>query len=304
MGEPVKQNTSESCADGEKKRAGGEHLTSSREGTNMWDEFMAFRHRTNRALVHEIIVKLFVQWVIYASTTQYVLFQDELLQPLHLLTLILKGLMTAICGLSIYITSSDTWREQYSLPLTWVVGGFGLLSTFEMTFSDTIVPERANEPSTSLLFGAHQTVFILFLLVNAKLILQKPVHHLCLLGILMVGGYFPVMYFVITERGVPIMGYVRSLLPIFMISLTNSYGSYLWLQSEWVMFVQRKRLHFACIRSEEVLTLAMPRGIAHELMVGSIKSRNFDLASVAFLYISNYDEILVDSGKIGYCNHP
>lgn len=59
----------------------------------------------------------------------------------------------------------------------------------------------------------------------------------------------------------------------------------------WRDFVQRKRLQLEAIRAEELLTLAMPRQIAHRLMEGGDLTKKFNSVSIGFIYVAGYKEM-------------
>ena len=63
-------------------------------------------------------------------------------------------------------------------------------------------------------------------------------------------------------------------------------------RSAWGNFVQRKRLQLQAVRSEELLALAMPRRVAHNLMRGESLISTHSHVSVAFLYITGFNEMV------------
>jgi class 3 adenylate cyclase len=82
-------------------------------------------------------------------------------------------------------------------------------------------------------------------------------------------------------------------LSCILIGLIVSWGLVKLREFEsWAGFVQRKRLQLQAIRAEELLTLAMPRQIAHKLMAGELDQRYYASASVAFIYIAGYKDLV------------
>jgi hypothetical protein len=65
-------------------------------------------------------------------------------------------------------------------------------------------------------------------------------------------------------------------------------------RAAWTRFVEHKRLQLQAVRAEELLTLAMPRPIAHELMAGKVDSTFYPSVSVGFLYITGMDRLVYD----------
>lgn len=271
---------------------------------------MSFRQKSNQHISHELVRKQIVEYVLYASGIQYVIFQEPALEALYIPTTMVKGLMTLCLGLMAYITYSKKWADCFSLPLTVVLCLFTTLHSLDSMLAEISLSQTEMEAIddvgkifASRTLGAHHVLFMLVILMNVKILVQKPSHHVCVLAAALISSYCPVviLQYLRSARCVDsTFDFVRGMMAMLITGAGNAYGSHLWLKSEWITFIQRKRLQFACIRSEELLTLAMPRDIAHELMVGSIKTRYHEDMSVAFLYISNYEDELLKSGTIAF----
>ena len=285
-------------------RSGAAEDDMTRNHTTMWEEFLAFRHQNNHQVAHQLVCRLAIEWVFYAGAVQYVIYQDPPLAALFAPTVTVKSLMIACFAMSAYLTWSKRWINEYSRPLTLVLGVFTFLHLVEGALSNFAISSEGGSLEatdwgikvTHQSLGAHQLLFTLVILANSRLILQTPKNHLYLLVPIVLGQLATLG----NSKPVVRTDSMRALAAVLIIGISNVYGSHLWIQSEWVMFVQRKRLRFACMRSEELLTLAMPRNVAHELMVGSIQSKYYEHASLAFLYIPDYDQQLSNSRKIHY----
>lgn len=59
-------------------------------------------------------------------------------------------------------------------------------------------------------------------------------------------------------------------------------------RSAWIAFIQRHRFRMQAVRAEELLTLLMPRVIAHRLLQGDSFSHNLDKVCVVFIYVQSY----------------
>ncbi|KAA0172306.1 hypothetical protein FNF27_06105 [Cafeteria roenbergensis] len=83
---------------------------------------------------------------------------------------------------------------------------------------------------------------------------------------------------------------------VFVVTLGLSYRLVSQREDQaWGGFVQRKRLQLQAIRAEELLTLAMPRQIAHRLMAGELEQRHYKSASVGFIYIAGYKDLVYEA---------
>lgn len=67
------------------------------------------------------------------------------------------------------------------------------------------------------------------------------------------------------------------------------------IQSSWAEFVARKRMQLEAFRAEEMLSIAMPKRIAHALMLGKRTVETHNCATVAFIYIDGFKTLVLDS---------
>ena len=82
------------------------------------------------------------------------------------------------------------------------------------------------------------------------------------------------------------------LLIVVLSILVNFFRAKLRTDNEWIAYVTRKRLQLECIRTEELLKLCMPKGVAHQQMSGQLKPAKYECASVGFIYIANYEDFV------------
>eukprot|EP01138_Halocafeteria_seosinensis_P012986 gb/GECG01013264.1/.p1 GENE.gb/GECG01013264.1/~~gb/GECG01013264.1/.p1 ORF type:complete len:317 (+),score=21.81 gb/GECG01013264.1/:1-951(+) len=265
--------------------------------STLWEEFIQQREDDNRPFAEQLLMKMFVEWSVVAVVTQVIIAYDTEAYPLFYWTLSIKAMMLAFFGFNIATVRYGVCGRAYSSWVTLGVTAFAILHFAEGVGSDILNRQYnvfsketfLSEGSTfsSEILGAHQTQFLLIILSNGRLLLQNPEQHIFLFVALALAchamGFASLMYDgQLSYVYVSVWEYLRAAIPFTIVSATNMYGSHLRLHDDWTSFVQRKRLQLACISSEELLTLAMPRDIAHELMVGNVRTRTHSMVSLAF----------------------
>jgi hypothetical protein len=262
------------------------------------------------------MIKMLVEWSLKAVIIQAIIFSKEVASPLFYWTSAIKVMMLACFGFNLAMLSFDCCRHSHSRWVSVGVNVFALLHFTEGVGSDVlnrkykifdkehVLTEGAVFSSEML--GAHQVLFLLIILSNARLLLHYPQQHLLLYCSLVlvchVIGLVSILYDgELSYVTVSIAEYFRVLIPLTVVSITNAFGSHLRLYDDWASFVLHKRLQLACIRSEELLALAMPRDFAHELMVGDVRTQTHSMVSLAFLYVPDYDEMMSNNGKSYSC---
>jgi hypothetical protein len=286
------------------------------ESATMLEEFHSKQEEKARPGIHELLIKSTVEWVIYSTITLYILGIDEVTYPL---LPALLGIRSLILGAWIYgiVQTSSRKYESYTGVTTFLMGIIATLHFSEGVAVDLISKSFQLEcwrDTDSLActvagrtFGPHRTAVVITILATARLmVLRKSSYNLLLGGVVVACAILATLEFgllggVSFQTSLTEADYYRATLPVAILGFLNSYGLRLWEQENWEAFVQRKRLQLSCIRAEELLTLVMPRDIAHELMQGQVVPKHASKASLGFLYISEYKNYLESSSKFYYC---
>lgn len=272
----------------------------------IWEEFHRKRERKARPYIHCLILASCVAWIIHVSFGMTLVALNEATSPLLEPLLFFKGVMILPLGLGAIITGVKRFEESYSIPLAFLIFFFIIWNFAEGVSVDYLIRKRdlydmedsnaAAAVFASRALGAHQILYMCVLLSSVRLLVSRLRHSVKMMIAILVfsiiiaaippiflDGRFSFVDYTLAD-------YVRAIVAFLATMLVNVYASYLWIEDEWLVFVQRKRFQLQSIRAEELLTLAMPRGIAHQLMMGETEPQEYPCVSVAFLYLSKYDE--------------
>eukprot|EP01138_Halocafeteria_seosinensis_P012912 gb/GECG01013190.1/.p1 GENE.gb/GECG01013190.1/~~gb/GECG01013190.1/.p1 ORF type:complete len:1200 (+),score=70.13 gb/GECG01013190.1/:1-3600(+) len=279
----------------------------------MWEEFRSKQEAKARPGIHELLIKATVEWTVYCIITLYIIGNDPVTHPL-LPALTVIRLLTLVAWIySIVHTRPSNSNSAYTGVLTCLIGLIATLHFCEGVAADLVSKNSQLEcwryadkvacMVASRTFGPHQVAFMVVILATARLMVLRKSQFLLLLGgIAVTCSTLTIIAFgqlegVTFQTPLKEADYYRAILPVVIFGFLNSYGLHVWEQENWEAFVQRKRLQLSCIRAEELLTLVMPRDVAHELMQGQVFPKHAEKATLGFLYISGYKEYLQSFSK-------
>lgn len=302
----------------------------------LWEEFQDKRDGKTRTGVHEVLVKLAIEWLVHCALTLYLLRRDYPTEQLALRGLLVGRLATLLTLIAnVVITGIESYRNLYSQVLTASLAAIAILHVAEGLFIDLLMLQPPRLLGTDDLtadvvmkpLGPYQTTWLIVLMATARIVTLRRVHFFWLFtavlfsSLVLVGVRTALAPVPFTQADC-----YRAIGPLVILMIVDGYGIHLWIQDNWATFVQRKRLQLSCVRyvilsslelsdnedllpsfnnlpipwnyrAEELLTLAMPRDIAHELMQGEVTPRYASRASIAFLYIWDYEAMIKSSSR-------
>eukprot|EP01138_Halocafeteria_seosinensis_P009945 gb/GECG01010157.1/.p1 GENE.gb/GECG01010157.1/~~gb/GECG01010157.1/.p1 ORF type:complete len:1289 (+),score=131.12 gb/GECG01010157.1/:1-3867(+) len=270
----------------------------------IWEEFQRKRERKARPYIHCLILASCVAWTIHVTFGLALVATDEATRPLFEYLLFFKAVMVLPLGLGAIITGATRFEKLYSAPLAWMIFFFITWNFAESVSMDYLIRTRdlydgndsisAAAVFASRTVGSHQVVYMCVLLSSVRLLVSRLRYLVnMMIGILILSVAIVAIPPVFLDGNLSyveydLADYVRVIVAVLATMLVNVYASLLWIEDEWLVFVQRKRFQLHSVRAEELLTLAMPRDIAHQLMMGETEPQEYTCVSVGFLYISKY----------------
>eukprot|EP01138_Halocafeteria_seosinensis_P013909 gb/GECG01014203.1/.p1 GENE.gb/GECG01014203.1/~~gb/GECG01014203.1/.p1 ORF type:complete len:1130 (+),score=78.99 gb/GECG01014203.1/:1-3390(+) len=269
------------------------------EAQTIWHYFMKKRGRAARANVHRFLWRTLLGWSIVSGICIASFFGDDLsAAETDLLWVIIPVhfVLELIIVAAMFVTGVKLWKNSYQIPLAILVLVFAVVFLGQGAFVDVALMssiEGGNQPeelstsiSFSILFVATWMSIIRIILTDRKhlsiVYFAAGVAFIGATGVRLYAGRY-------TSFGYPDLVPYLVMIPCVALNLCIARVE---IRNEWYEFITRKRLQAECIRSEELLTLAMPKEIAHAQMMGMSTPRSHDCASVAFLYLSGYSTLV------------
>eukprot|EP01138_Halocafeteria_seosinensis_P003458 gb/GECG01003534.1/.p1 GENE.gb/GECG01003534.1/~~gb/GECG01003534.1/.p1 ORF type:complete len:1188 (+),score=119.00 gb/GECG01003534.1/:1-3564(+) len=280
------------------------------ETRTMWDDFERERARDGQHNAHMLVIFMTLGWIFHGLYVLIILSQDQGTDELVPYLLFFKAAMLVDAIVCAVFTGLKRFDIMYGSVLAAGATIFSICQFMEYTVVDIIVrernitgvSERLHEVAPVLAsgtLGSHQTLFLVVILTVIRYLIRRQKHlAITLLSIFAAWVLNLIVQSVVfaenrvSYREVTTEDEVRPMVAIMMTVAVSLLLGYYRTKQEWSVFVQRRRLQIAGIRAEELLSLAMPRDIAHEQMLGTTTTRDSKNASVAFIYISDYNKLV------------
>lgn len=278
----------------------------------IYEKFEDKRQRKARPYVHCLVLLAFCSWFIHSLFSLLVVWSDDMTNPLFEYLLLFKCLYLIPLGFATVVTGMKKMEHNYMIPLACALLLYLLNTCAEGATMDVLIRrkqlygqqglENSSAVVASRMFGSHQVLHLCVVLLAARLLVLR-VKHLVWMKLTFLVGMIIILLGSMGDGEISFVNLqpadvVRALVAIVATILVNIYASYLWNEDEWRLFVQRKRLQLQSVRAEELLTLAMPRDIAHQLMLGKTEPKQYESVSIAFLYIADYKPLVHYACKI------
>lgn len=278
----------------------------------IYERFQKKRERKARPYVHGLLLMFLVAWLIHAAITLSIVRDDSMTEPLFQRLLIFKGVDLVLLTFGSVITGVKRMENCYSILLAFTILAYLLNSCVEGVAIDIRIQRndlygmegltKGSAVIVSRNFGYHYAIqFCVVLTASRLMILRKRYLVWMKVGFLVGTGIVISIMAIIGENmsfvDIQVVDVARPLLAVLATVLINIYASHLWNEEEWRAFVQRKRLQLQSVRAEGLLTLAMPRDISHQLLLGKTKAVEYENVTVAFLYIADYKSLVNSACK-------
>lgn len=221
---------------------------------------------------------------------------------------------------AIIVTGCEWCKESYTLIVTMTAGSLILLNFTRGIVVDLLVHHNefysyhgnsgnmndatAGTAIASRIFGPHEILVTIVAFDTARLIiLDRKYRYFLFLGVPVTMVIICLLLVSIGEEAslqhIPVEHMIFSLLKVILCVMTSFVAAKMRINNEWKSYVIRKRLQLECVRTEEILKLAMPPKIANEQMMGRIEPVRHNCASVGFIYIENYAEFVLSTSTSG-----
>lgn len=280
---------------------GRSDATSGRE--TMLDAYIRSRQIRGRDFLQRVSAISFFVWILYVIMIIVPVANDENLHPVLTLLITTNAIMTILLLAACALLRSKRFAQRYSTPVACVLGLLILTKFAEGVGVDVIVRTRnlfeghvdtTASVLASRVLGPNQIMFLVTAFHMVRFVLIKQVELVLMYGVLPVLLVLTVlvqMFAVDGNLSYASLEATDILLPVVIILacvLANYFAAIEWHEEGWATFVAHKRVQFESIHREQLLKLAMPIAVAHQLMVGTLQAKRYVNTSVAFFYISNY----------------
>ena len=283
----------------------------------IWDSFLTKRRHSSRIFVYRSLLRILIGWLFYLFITIFPLTQDARTTPLVPLFAAFQAAQTTLLVLTVVVTKCKCFKETYTLWVTVAFGVFILINFSRGIVVDVLV--RRNEfysgdiedltaatVIASGVFGSHEILLTLVALDTVRVVIwERKYLYALFLGLPTTMTIIGLLQIAIDSRvsfrSLSSEHFITPLVKVILSIIASLLAANMRISNEWHSYVTRKRLQLECIRTEELLKLAMPKEIAHQQMMGRLKPVRYDCASVGFIYIVNYAEFVRSASTSG-CN--